>query len=147
MQVPLVADIHRQAAKDRIWLGEADPSIPHVFAALHSLAGRDVVALSDETADLLDGFLKRPWFSRRWIIQEAAVSHARTVHYGQHKISWDWMVDAFEALLARRGIRDNPNPVAVVEVNLWSAVMIRKRISDIFTLLWEFEKVALFRPP
>ena len=139
VQIPLMGDIYRQATKVRIWLGEADSSIPYAFAALRNLASRGA-ALSDEMVASLDSFLKRPWFSRRWIIQEAAVSHARTVYCGQHKISWEWMLDAFEVLLADRGVVDNPSPAAVIEANLWSAVTIRKRIPNLLSLLWEFDK-------
>ncbi|KAK3361345.1 heterokaryon incompatibility protein-domain-containing protein [Lasiosphaeria ovina] len=144
-QIPLMGDIYRQAAKVRIWLGSADPSTPHAIAALHSVAGRGTPPSTEMTASL-DNFVKRPWFSRRWIVQEAAVSHARTVHCGPYKLSWEWMVDAFEELLASRGVVESPSPLAVVESNLWSTVTIRKRRSDIMALLWDFDKSTCSDP-
>ena len=148
-----MGDIYRQAAKVRIWLGENDSTIPHVFAMLQSLAGRasglsdatinsTIASQDQDTLSYLDTFLKRSWFSRRWIIQEASVSHTRTVHCGQYKISWDWMIDAFEVLSA--GWRNRKNPNATTEAALLSMITIRKRNPNLLTLLWEFDKSRCF---
>jgi hypothetical protein len=47
---------------------------------------------------VISTFLHRPWFRRRWIVQEAALGHDNTVHCGHLKIAWHWLVDGLEAM-------------------------------------------------
>jgi hypothetical protein len=39
------------------------------------------------------------WFSRRWIIQEIALSRSATIHCGQHSLHWDDFADAVSLLV------------------------------------------------
>jgi hypothetical protein len=44
--------------------------------------------------------LKRPWFRRRWVIQEVAASKRAFVQCGQKKVNWIDFADAVELFLA-----------------------------------------------
>ncbi|KAF2108173.1 heterokaryon incompatibility protein-domain-containing protein, partial [Lophiotrema nucula] len=110
-QVQLMGDIFRQADKVRIWLGTASDadSIPRIFAFWKGLAATiDHTSTSSEQKGLylsalwssisgdadfqpiLD-FLARPWFRRRWILQEVSLGHHIKVHCGAHSIPWAWL--------------------------------------------------------
>ena len=40
--------------------------------------------------------MKRPWFSRRWVIQEIALAQQATIHCGEETISWKDFSDAVQ---------------------------------------------------
>jgi hypothetical protein len=46
------------------------------------------------TLDDLDCFLARPWFSRRWVIQEVYVAKDATLRCGPHSLSWKTLMKA-----------------------------------------------------
>ena len=46
----------------------------------------------------LISIMKSDWFSRRWVIQEIALSRNATVHCGDHKVHWDDFADAVSLL-------------------------------------------------
>jgi hypothetical protein len=108
-QVGRVDRIYECTDKVHIWLGSAAPKdeIPSIFAILRNWALRPrnspPIDLKDVPPPLLaaiDAFLARPWFARRWILQEVKLAHAVTVHCGQHRISWTWVRHAMETLSA-----------------------------------------------
>jgi hypothetical protein len=108
-QVGRMDRIYECTDKVHIWLGSAAPKdeIPSIFAILRNWALRPrnspPIDLKDVPPPLLaaiDAFLARPWFARRWILQEVKLAHAVTVHCGQHRISWAWVRHAMETLSA-----------------------------------------------
>jgi len=95
-QVRLMDEIYRQANNVLIWLGEETE---------HSCFGMEALAFfSDEAVRVSDApWLKgppevwqrgihdvmgRPWFSRIWVVQEAALSRKATIICGTHEMSW-----------------------------------------------------------
>jgi Heterokaryon incompatibility protein (HET) len=99
-QIPKIADIYNQATKVRVWLGEEKE---HSDVALKFI--RKVLNLSDldqlvqdkltpyEWAAFLD-LMKRPWFSRRWIVQEIALAREAYLHCGQESVTWREFAEA-----------------------------------------------------
>ncbi|OAL54015.1 HET-domain-containing protein [Pyrenochaeta sp. DS3sAY3a] len=84
-QIAMMDQIYSRASKVHVWLGEAAPSdrMQWVFDLFREIARSDrdegksmdwVVNKTDlwDTAlpDAVDCFLSRPWFGRRWILQE-----------------------------------------------------------------------------
>ena len=49
----------------------------------------------------MDAFLARPWFARRWILQEVKLAHVVTVHFGPYRIAWAWIRHGMENLSDR----------------------------------------------
>lgn len=78
IQVGRMAEIYQKAKRVHIWLGEEDFVSNSAMTLVHQIAGGGFNWHSKwrETYKLtaLDQFLGRPWFRRRWIVQEAAFS-------------------------------------------------------------------------
>ncbi|KAH7389729.1 heterokaryon incompatibility protein-domain-containing protein [Phaeosphaeria sp. MPI-PUGE-AT-0046c] len=107
-QVTAMSLIYQLATKVHVWLGpaSADDQIPSVFVALRNWALNHPqlpwIDLEEDHASLsapLKAFIVRPWFTRRWILQEVRVARSVTVHCGPHRISWEWVRDGMRTLL------------------------------------------------
>jgi hypothetical protein len=105
-QVGCMDRIYECANKVHVWLGPAAPEdqIPSIFAILRNWALRprnqsiDLTVVPPSLLAAMNAFLARPWFTRRWILQEVKLAHAVTVHCGQHRISWAWIRHVMETL-------------------------------------------------
>jgi len=53
---------------------------------------------SDPALELAPLVWNRPWFTRRWIIQELAFARKATLHFGTASIEWDHLEAAVEAI-------------------------------------------------
>ena len=154
IQVSLMGDIYRQARRILLWLGDASPEddVQLVFAFLKRLTGIKYIAISKKAIENLNKdvfkhsditkvqrFLQRPWFQRRWIIQEVALGHDSIVQCGPFRISWHWFVDAMRRLqmASDRGFI-TLNPGALDSVH--NACIIYPHASELLTLLWDFHK-------
>jgi hypothetical protein len=114
-QVGRMDRIYECADKVHIWLGTAAPKdeIQSIFAVLRNWALRprhlppiDLNGVPPPLLAAIDAFLARPWFARRWILQEVKLAHTVTVHCGQHRISWAWIRHVMDTLSAT-GNREN----------------------------------------
>lgn len=47
---------------------------------------------------LLSRFLKRPWFSRVWVVQEAVLARRAIITCGSRHVGWDDLCTAAEAI-------------------------------------------------
>lgn len=111
-----MGDIYRQAEKVHVWLGENEDRVDRIFPFLNqvarlriscpelaessekasvSTAGVNVLERqisrwlqSKDRAATLTSFFRRPWFRRRWVIQEVLLSTFKTVHCGKFKLHW-----------------------------------------------------------
>ncbi|KEY72262.1 hypothetical protein S7711_00261 [Stachybotrys chartarum IBT 7711] len=155
-QIPLMGDIYRQAKKVRIWLGDADEETPRVLAFLRVIASitedphgllqrvydtaRNIFNL--ETLTPVERFLRRPWFWRRWILQEAALARQAVAHCGSHRIPWPNLTAA-SATLQRALAIGELNPPIGVDDNTLSAIEVvtsltRLENQRMLPLLWQF---------
>lgn len=101
--VRAMGTIYQQAEKVHVWLGpaSADDQIGSVFAALKrwALSSFDRYPVFDVEGSHswmlapLRNFFARPWFTRRWIIQEVMLARNAIVHCGPHRLSWSWIRD------------------------------------------------------
>ncbi|KAH7095978.1 heterokaryon incompatibility protein-domain-containing protein [Paraphoma chrysanthemicola] len=159
-QIPLMGDIYRQAAKVRVWLGERTlgDGIPGVFAALKIIAtgaARDGYA---DTGRVMPWFLKiggktyptdvqcffkRDWFCRRWVLQEVAMGHDITIHCGELKLAWEWLIDGVSCLL-----RSDELTVAWGNVSTIVAVQTMQDYygKTLLELLWTFHASQCSEP-
>ncbi|KAG0649120.1 Heterokaryon incompatibility protein [Hyphodiscus hymeniophilus] len=100
MQVPMMGKIYRSASSVIIWLGEeAEESelaldfIPRVT----DLAKFDHI-IKDQASTrqwyALSRLMNRPWFSRRWVVQELAFAKDAWLFCGDREIDWASFADA-----------------------------------------------------
>ncbi|KAF1964345.1 hypothetical protein BU23DRAFT_492938, partial [Bimuria novae-zelandiae CBS 107.79] len=115
-QLPKMLDIYQNAYSVCIWLGETeigrylvnthkDPldfvSVIVNLKLLDHIIGDPATG----TQEVLESFvafanlLKRPWFRRRWVIQEVAASKRAFVQCGQSKVNWIDFADAIQLFL------------------------------------------------
>ncbi|KAF2833793.1 hypothetical protein CC86DRAFT_15075 [Ophiobolus disseminans] len=95
-QVNIMCLIYARANKVHVWLGSAvdNDMIPSVFsllrlAALATTQSDFIVAhLSPSMMKSLVSFLTRPWFTRRWVIQEVEPARTAVFHCGYHRLPW-----------------------------------------------------------
>lgn len=99
-QVVLMGQIFSNATTVLVWLGEEDFETARAFAFVRQMGAfeafesvpdnsrhRNPEALSDRIWFLK--LLQRPWFSRRWVIQEVALAQKIVVHCGGHMMPWE----------------------------------------------------------
>lgn len=165
IQVARMGDIYRQAKKVIIWLGEADESIPQTLAFFRvlgslnrddsdeynePLVNESVVnkALVDmfghDFVTPVEQFLQRPWFERRFVIQEAALSHHTIVCCGSAKLAWGWLSDALEVLrkACERGFKLNRRALQAV----YTICTIRENDGRILDLIGRFHNAQCSDP-
>jgi hypothetical protein len=141
VQVQSMGRIYSRAAEVLVWLGEATDKdqIEGVYESLQEIArrGNDKPGMSNnwrptssQEVDSLSCFLNRPWFSRRWVLQEVAMNTNVTVHCGNYQISWSWVQIALTSLNDINA-DERKNSVELLPITSISA------IESITTLYWE----------
>lgn len=115
-QVSIMRDIYQGSKKTIIWLGDGDQRAESLFDlarrfydqcqsnGLSSQEGilvlmRELTNTEDQRQSLnflVTDILRRPWWTRAWVLQEAAVSAELLVTCGTHEITWSplyWLAD------------------------------------------------------
>lgn len=132
LQVRRMGSLYHQAEKVLVWLGtsghksESSPAM-ELMADLHrpfchtrgrcrtrkGLSERNTNAtrVPDLSWKELDGFLGHSWFTRSWIVQEAAVCPKMTMVCGQSEMEWDCFMESLmecsNGLNRHGGLDDN----------------------------------------
>jgi hypothetical protein len=111
-QVPQMSKIYGKARRVCVWIGKHDDKSRQAmkFITEHMLNLQrfdQLCAAKEHHANwiALIEFLERPWFSRRWVIQEIALANHKTatVHCGNDWLTWAEFAEAvslFESALA-----------------------------------------------
>ncbi|KAF2498555.1 hypothetical protein BU16DRAFT_615585 [Lophium mytilinum] len=118
-QVPLMGDIYRCASKVRVWLGHQGHDVANVFAFFRTLAmdkcydKPSIEHLFFEIFDSIlmepiDAWLRNPWFTRRWVLQELALSRDADFYHGLEKISWRELRAALQFLALGIALQSDP---------------------------------------
>ena len=102
-QVQMMAEIYSRAQRVCIWLGGGDESsriaLRFIKKEVLQLRNFDELCDSEEASKkwkaLLD-LMQRPWFSRRWVVQEIALARSAVIYCGDDKISWKKFAVAVE---------------------------------------------------
>lgn len=159
VQVQLMGEIYREAQKVHIWLGEGfiEDRLPQLFTLFRALVVNKHTSSKSTTAvkspELLyhnptiakavRGFLSRPWFQRRWILQEVALGHDITVRCGSFKCAWTWVLEGISALAAQDhgfGL-ENPHTSAIKQV-----LGLQEGKGHILDLVWKFDTAQCSDP-
>ncbi|KAH0091514.1 HET-domain-containing protein, partial [Aureobasidium melanogenum] len=99
LQISHMSIIFNSATKVLVWLGPADSDSALAFEFVSRCLDSDVFdrAMRDphvsKDIKALVSLMKRPWFSRRWIVQEIAVARTAILHCGNHTLSWHEFAD------------------------------------------------------
>ncbi|PVH77578.1 HET-domain-containing protein, partial [Cadophora sp. DSE1049] len=88
-QVQQMAEIYSSATRVLIWFGEATKSVPAAFEAI-----RWTRTLFPEQGALAT-LGSRPWFMRKWVIQEVVRGQHGLIVCGSHTLPWDVFEDTF----------------------------------------------------
>ena len=153
-QIPLMGDIYHQARTVHIWPGYS-AELPSAFAFLQVItlhrnqpsrleAWIREFRASPAGRAAVDELLHMPWFSRRWIIQEASLSHNSVIHIGSGSVSWGWFIDSLvmlESLAPQLGMASS---TSFKGVRVSKAIRPERRL--LLDLLWEFHTTACSDP-
>ena len=108
IQLPLMPQIYENAICVIVWLGnEYENSGQAIDFLQDSLNATDFDAFLQEPTrkEAFIGvvhLMKRPWFTRRWVIQEISCSRSAHIFCGSRSIPWLSFVDAVTLIAARR---------------------------------------------
>jgi hypothetical protein len=102
-QVEMMSDIYGKAEQVCIWLGDGDKSsqiaLTFIKKEVLQLQNFDELCESEQASSkwgaLLD-LMQRPWFSRRWVVQEIALARKAKIYCGAERITWSKFAVAVE---------------------------------------------------
>ncbi|KAH7390249.1 heterokaryon incompatibility protein-domain-containing protein [Cadophora sp. MPI-SDFR-AT-0126] len=112
-QLPKMPDIYRSSWNVTIWIGDCYPhdDLYCVLDFLPSILNLKLLDRLVEGDDHDEGtlrawvrfasVLKRPWFSRRWVVQEVAFGNRVSVRCGNKVVSWLDFADAVELFMRK----------------------------------------------
>ncbi|KAI9642986.1 hypothetical protein NHQ30_008720 [Ciborinia camelliae] len=156
-QIPVMGRIYEEAKVVHIWLGNNDPMTVKVFSFIRKASRLPEVGkikMASQVAELMNevfgggggirglqyfcDFSDRPWFSRRWIIQEACLAQYATIHCGSYSIPLPSLV-----LAAKRfqSLDISSYPIKVMANLRRPATKI-----TILELLWNFHEARCLLP-
>ena len=104
-QLAMMARIYNSAASVCVWLGEDDGGAESAFKLVHDIMNyKNFDGMMRDRGKMADwGHLTRlmraDWFTRRWVIQEIAMSRDASIHCGERRIHWDDFADAVSLLV------------------------------------------------
>lgn len=101
-QVSIMRQIYRTASNVHIWLGPHDNDTADAVHAIRDLAADEPYAIAVGATDAT-GFAElvkhrkiyeKPWFTRGWVIQEAAANPSTLAYIGDYHVPWIDLVSA-----------------------------------------------------
>ncbi|KAK4204590.1 heterokaryon incompatibility protein-domain-containing protein [Triangularia verruculosa] len=93
-QVQMMSLIYTSAIQVCVWLGEDNDDSATAISFIREimqLENFDAIAANKDNATKWQSLLllmQRPWFSRRWVVQEIALARKATIYCGKDKIAW-----------------------------------------------------------
>jgi hypothetical protein len=107
-QIPKMAEIYSEASNVCVWLGteanNSDKALKFIDRVLN-LDEIDQLVTDEFKAEEWHAFselIRRPWFNRRWIVQEVAMAKRATMHCGEGTVSWTNFKDAVALFSSRQ---------------------------------------------
>lgn len=143
-QIPLMGQIYSQARKVIFWLGMgSDDDTAKIFAYFRYMAldpegfiTSDIFKDKETALESLNEFFQRPWFFRRWILQEATRARHGALHSGSHAIPWSPFLSACQSDLHIR-LLSHPQ-----EYGLNTVRSLSQKTHNLGSLLWHFHRSA-----
>ncbi|ORY11321.1 heterokaryon incompatibility protein-domain-containing protein [Clohesyomyces aquaticus] len=173
-QLPKMIYIYSNAWNVTIWLGENEDGDNDSTLAMDflpkilNLASLDIITAKDGIDDIdltswkaFASLIGRPWFCRRWVIQEVAYAKRLSIRCGERVVSWVDFADAVELFLDKldqvrelysesRLSRTDPDALQHVEssgaralVKMSRNVFRKTSKGDVVARLWDLETLVL----
>lgn len=135
-QVPMMSKIYSEAKNVCIWLGDRDETSPLAMQLLpkirniHKFEQNVKNYTNCEEWDALLQLMGRPWFTRRWVVQEIALARRASIHCGSEEVPWSHFSEAIALFQAaadevNQKFRENKaydyNPAYVGSVEAYAA--------------------------
>lgn len=102
-QVAMMSLVYATATRACVWLGEDDVestmAIKFIKEDINQLKNFDSICKKQDYAEKWKSLLmlmQRPWFSRRWVVQEVVLAKNALVYCGPDKIEWQELAIAVE---------------------------------------------------
>lgn len=100
-QIPMMPSIYGDACQVCVWLGDASNDSDKAINFMERIM-KDIWKLDQLCEDRFETenwaallrLIMRPWFSRRWIVQEIALARNGLIYCGRRTISWRTFSDA-----------------------------------------------------
>jgi Heterokaryon incompatibility protein (HET) len=100
-QVPRMKHIYGDAINVCVWIGEADETSSRAFEFIREIISNlwefDKMCTNPTRGkdwNALSRLMQRPWFSRRWVVQEIALAQKAWIYCGKDNISWQDFANA-----------------------------------------------------
>lgn len=142
-QIPLMGQIYSQARKVIFWLGMGSDDTAKIFAYFRYMAldpegliTSDIFQDKEAAVESLNEFFQRPWFFRRWILQEATRARHGALHSGSHAIPWYLFLSACDSDLHIRFLSQHQ------EYGLNIVRSLSQKTHNLGSLLWRFHRSA-----
>ncbi len=107
-QLAMMARIYNSASNVCVWLGEGYDGAETAFGLVRDIMNYrnfdEMISDPREKEEAwrnLISIMKAPWFSRRWVIQEIALSRDASIHCGDRSLHWDDFADAVSLLMEK----------------------------------------------
>ena len=93
-QVSIMSRIYEESTEVCVWLGEATPQYVQAIGFIKqiNIETFDNLARDGKNSPewiALHSLMKRPWFNRRWIVQEIAMAERAKLYCGEHWVDWE----------------------------------------------------------
>ena len=148
-QLKLIGDIYNRASNVCIWLGEGDDNSRKALGFIQKMVQEPALYHSpswkepNSNLTALSILLRRPLFSRSWVVQEISLARKATVQCGESFVDWSDFADVVSLVAEQSswppGIESTRynNPAAInagPEIVEWSelgAIQLIRCVSDI----------------
>ncbi len=153
-QIPLMGRLYEKARVVHIWLGDTDPMTGVVFkfireaSRLPEVKKREMASQMAKVTKKIFGnglgiryfseLANRPWFSRRWIIQEACLAQEATVYCGSYSMPLSSIVLA--------AIRFQTLDMSDYPINVMANLHRQTIKLTMLELLWHFHEARCLDP-
>ena len=93
-QVSMMDQIYQESTEVCVWLGEATPEYVQAIRFIKQINIETFDNLAHDKKNntewiALHSLMKRPWFNRRWIVQEVALAARAKLYCGEDWVDWE----------------------------------------------------------
>ncbi|KAF3810025.1 hypothetical protein GCG54_00002474 [Colletotrichum gloeosporioides] len=132
VQIPQMGAIYKCADMVHVWLGDVDADeVAIAFANVRMIHASP--ATESYKADLFESLAtltQKPWFTRRWVIQEIKLADRAVLRYGEHSVEYARFRTAWYLVESRMLSQDNMKDLR--------PLLNRDSTDDFLELLWGF---------